>query len=155
MTYQLGKRSIDTLKGVNQNLVSVVELAITLTTQDFTVVEGLRTLARQKELVAKGASKTLNSRHITGHAVDVYPWLNGQVDVNAHEKYFITIAEAMREASLKLKVPLVWGGAWDGALGIYETASEGSKVYIKRKRASGGRPFIDMPHFELSRSVYK
>ena len=75
MTYKLGTRSLQSLSGVHPDLVAVVKRAIQITPQDFTVIEGVRNIERQKQLVAKGASKTMNSRHITGHAVDMVPWL--------------------------------------------------------------------------------
>ena len=80
MTFKLGVRSRERLQGVHPDLVRVVELAIQLTPVDFTVLEGLRTLERQKALVAAGSSKTLNSRHLTGHAVDLGAWVDGRLD---------------------------------------------------------------------------
>jgi len=77
--YQLGPRSKQRLKGVHPDLVKVVERAIEITTVDFTVLEGLRSPERQKALVEIGASQTLNSRHITGHAVDLGAWVEDEV----------------------------------------------------------------------------
>ena len=73
MTYALGKRSLERLVGVHPDLVRVVKRAIELTDHDFSVIEGLRALETQRAYVAKGASKTMNSRHLTGYAVDLYP----------------------------------------------------------------------------------
>lgn len=81
--YKLGPRSQTRLKGVHPDLVKVVERAIEITTVDFTVLEGLRDPARQKTLMESGASQTLNSRHITGHAVDLGAWVDNQVDWSA------------------------------------------------------------------------
>ena len=75
--FKLGARSISNLRGVHPDLVAVVKRAITITEIDFTVTEGLRTKERQAQLVKAGASKTMNSRHITGHAVDVAAWVDG------------------------------------------------------------------------------
>jgi len=75
----LSQRSRDKLAGVHPDLVRVVERAIELTEIDFVVTEGLRTVERQKQLVAAGASATMNSRHITGHAVDVAALVAGEV----------------------------------------------------------------------------
>lgn len=110
MSYALGERSRKSLEGVHPDLVSVVERAIKLTEQDFMVIEGLRTVERQKKLLAEGKSKTMNSRHLTGHAVDLCPY---PVDWNDHSK-FKAIADAMKEAAEELNVPIEWGGDWKG-----------------------------------------
>lgn len=108
MSFALGDRSRKNLDGVHHDLVSVVELAIKLTEQDFMVIEGLRSLERQKKLLAEGKSKTMNSRHLTGHAVDLCPY---PVDWNDHNKFKV-IAEAMKAASEELDIPIEWGGDW-------------------------------------------
>ena len=105
--YRLGNRSLENLEGVHPDLVAVVERAISLTPQDFTVLEGLRTLDRQKELVADGKSTTLNSRHLTGHAVDIAPW-----PISWDWDKFYPIADAMKEAAQELDVDIEWGGDW-------------------------------------------
>lgn len=125
--FVLGSVSKNNLKGVHPDLVKVVERAISLTTVDFRVIEGLRSKQRQVELVNKGASKTLNSRHITGHAVDVAALVGGAIrwDWPLYDK----IAKAFKQASKELNIPIVWGGDWE--------------------------TFKDGPHFELDRSIYK
>ena len=125
--YVLGTVSKNNLKGVHPDLVKVVEKAITLTEIDFRVTEGLRSKTRQIELVNKGASKTLNSRHITGHAVDVVALIGGSVrwDWPLYDK----IAKAFKQSAKELNIPIVWGGDW--------------------------KNFKDGPHFELDRNVYK
>lgn len=132
--YQLGKRSRSRLEGVHPDLVAVVEKAIQITEQDFSVGEGLRTLERQKVLVAEGKSTTLNSRHLTGHAVDLLPYpFHGDVDedgipnIEDWDQYY-PIADAMKLSASKLDVDLEWGGDW--------------------------RTFKDGPHFELSWGSY-
>lgn len=107
-------------------MVEVVKLALKLSEVDFAVLEGLRTPARQQELFDAGASKTLNSRHLTGHAVDLGAYVNGKIrwDWPLYHK----IAEAMKAAALVRGVDIVWGGDW--------------------------RTFKDGPHFELNRKVY-
>lgn len=82
MVYVLGPTSNRNLAGVIPPLVAVVEDAIEITTQDFCVYEGLRREARQKQLVAQGYSKTLESKHLRqldgfGHATDLVPWIQG------------------------------------------------------------------------------
>lgn len=76
--YKLSKKSLDRMKGVHPDLVKVVKRAIQISEVDFTVTEGLRDIERQRELVKSGASKTMNSRHLTGHAVDLIALKNGQ-----------------------------------------------------------------------------
>lgn len=108
--YKLGARSKQRLKGVHDDLVKVVERAIEITTVDFTVLEGLRDPERQKTLMESGASQTLNSRHITGHAVDLGAWVDNQVDWSWPLYY--KIAAAMKEAAKQVDVPIEWGGDW-------------------------------------------
>ncbi|MBU3742387.1 MAG: M15 family metallopeptidase, partial [Candidatus Kapabacteria bacterium] len=106
-TFVLGKGSLKELKGVHPDLVKVVKRAIVLTTQDFTVHDGLRTIEEQREYVARGASTTLTSRHLTGHAVDLVPYINGKLRWEWPPIY--AIAEAVRTAAVELDVPLRWG----------------------------------------------
>lgn len=110
MSYKLGIRSKHRLKGVHPDLVAVVKRAIEITDVDFTVLEGMRTLKRQEELVAKGASKTINSRHLTGHAVDLGAWVDGTVRWDWPLYY--KIADAMLQAAKELDVKVEWGGHW-------------------------------------------
>jgi peptidoglycan L-alanyl-D-glutamate endopeptidase CwlK len=126
MPFKLGARSIERLQGVHPDLVRVVHRAIALTPVDFTVLEGLRSPERQKILVASGASQTLNSRHITGHAVDLGAWVDNQVDWSW--PLYTKIANAMKAAANELGISIVWGGDW--------------------------KTFKDGPHFELDRKVY-
>lgn len=107
MGYVLGNKSRRRLYGVHPDLVLVVNKAIEITTQDFTVLEGLRTLERQQQLYNTGKSKTMNSRHLTGHAVDLAPW-----PISWDWEYFYPIAEAMKAAADEVGVPIEWGGDW-------------------------------------------
>lgn len=111
MPYKLGLKSKFRLRGVHPDLVRVVSRAIELTSVDFTVLEGLRSTIRQVELLKSGASKTMKSRHLTGHAVDLGALVNGSVrwDWPLYHK----LAEAMKVASLELLIPIEWGGDWD------------------------------------------
>jgi len=108
--FKLGSRSLKRLVGVHPDLVKVVHRAIEISEVDFTVLEGIRSLSRQKELVAKGASKTMRSRHLTGHAVDLGAWVGGEVrwDWPLYHK----IAKAMKQAAKELDQPIEWGGDW-------------------------------------------
>jgi peptidoglycan L-alanyl-D-glutamate endopeptidase CwlK len=122
LTFVFSKRSEDNLKDVHPDLVRVVRHALTITPIDFVVIEGLRTVARQKALYEKGATWTMNSRHLTGHAVDLAAWVDGTIrwDWPLYEK----IAFTMKTAALKEDVTIVCGVDWK----------------VK-----------DGPHFELSR----
>jgi peptidoglycan L-alanyl-D-glutamate endopeptidase CwlK len=126
MTYRLSERSQARLAGVHPDLVRVVHRALALSTVDFAVIEGLRTPERQAELRQAGASKTMNSRHLTGHAVDLAPFIAGEVRWDWPP--FHQIAAAMKAAAAAEGVALVWGGDW--------------------------RTFRDGPHFELDRKAY-
>lgn len=110
MGYRLGLRSLNNLRGVHPDLVAVVKKAIAITDVDFTVIEGLRTQARQKELYRKGATKTMRSRHLDGHAVDIAPYVDGKVRWDW--PLFYPIADAMKDAAEELGIPIEWGGDW-------------------------------------------
>lgn len=108
--FVLGKRSLQRLQGVNPDLVRVVKRAIEITPVDFTVIEGIRTLERQKQLVAAGASKTMRSRHLTGHAVDLAPIVGGEVRWDW--PLFHVLAPAVKQAAAECGVAIEWGGDW-------------------------------------------
>ena len=110
MTYKLGPTSLLRLQDVHPDLVKVVERAIQLSEIDFTVLEGRRTKERQAELLKAGATTTMNSRHLTGHAVDLGAFVGGEVrwDWPLYHK----IAAAVKQAAKEVGVPIEWGGAW-------------------------------------------
>jgi peptidoglycan L-alanyl-D-glutamate endopeptidase CwlK len=110
MTYVLGRGSLSKLTGVHPDLVRVIKRAIEITPVDCTVLEGVRTIAQQRANVAKGASTTMRSRHLTGHAVDIAPLANGKVswDWALYHK----LAPAVKQAAKELNVPIEWGGDW-------------------------------------------
>lgn len=110
MTYKLGPTSLLRLQDVHPDLVKVVERAIELTEIDFTVLEGRRTKERQAELLKAGATTTMNSRHLTGHAVDLGALVGGKVRWDWPLYY--KIADAMKAASAELDIPVEWGGDW-------------------------------------------
>lgn len=134
MSFKLGVRSRQNLQGVHPDLVKVVERAIQITKQDFTVIEGMRTRQRQAQLVKSGASRTMNSRHLTGHAVDLAAWTGREI--NWDPKLYGEIKEAMFIAGHELNVPLRWGGDWDG---------DGDTT---------DQNFHDLVHFELPAKHY-
>lgn len=110
MSYQFSQRSLDRMKSLHPDIVQVMKLAISRSPVDFTVLEGMRSVDRQKHLVAKGASTTMNSRHLTGHAIDIAPLDNGSVswDWPLYHK----LAPVIKEAAEELGVDLEWGGDW-------------------------------------------
>ena len=126
MSFRLSARSRRALEGVHRDLVAVAEAAIQRTTVDFMVTEGLRSPDRQAALLRAGASRTLNSRHLTGHAVDVAAWVDGQVRWDW--PLYPRIAEAFKSAAAERGVALNWGGDWP--------------------------TLRDGPHFELDRRAY-
>ncbi len=108
--FKLGTRSRGNLQGVHPDLVKVVERAIQITKQDFVVIEGLRTAKRQAQLVKEGKSQTTNSRHLTGHAVDITPWVDGEISWDW--KFYSEVRNAMLQAAAELKIDIEWGGNW-------------------------------------------
>lgn len=124
--YKFSKRSLKNLTGVHPDLVKVAELAIKRTPVDFGIIEGLRTAERQKELVAKGASRTMNSRHITGHAIDFACFVGSELRWDW--ALYNQVGPVFEECAKELGIPIVWGGRW--------------------------RSFPDGPHVELDRRTY-
>lgn len=110
MPFKLGLRSLNNLRGVHPDLVRVVQKAITLSKVDFTVIEGVRTIERQRELYAKGATRTMRSRHLHGLAVDIVPYVAGQVRWDW--PLFDPISSAMFKAAEAEGIPVEWGGNW-------------------------------------------
>ena len=149
MTFSLSQRSLDKLAGVDQRLVDVVKRAIQITTIDFGVTCGLRTVEEQKRLVASGASQTMDSNHVKGRAVDLVAYVGNRAswELNLYDD----IALAMKSAARELKVPIRWGAAWNVPdLTKWNGTMEGAmNYYIDTRRKQNQRPFIDAPHFEL------
>jgi peptidoglycan L-alanyl-D-glutamate endopeptidase CwlK len=114
--YRFSERSLRNLEGVHPDLVRVMHRAIAITEVDFTVIEGLRTRERQKKLVEKGASTTMNSRHLTGHAVDIVPFVDedgdGDREISWHWPFYAQLAPFVFRAASAEGVPIEWGGNW-------------------------------------------
>ena len=106
----MDERSKKNLEGVNEKLVRVVTRALEISPVPFIVIEGLRTVERQKQLVAKGASQTMKSLHIVGRAVDIVPTVDGQIRWDW--PLFYKLAPAMKQAAKELGIEIVWGGDW-------------------------------------------
>jgi peptidoglycan L-alanyl-D-glutamate endopeptidase CwlK len=154
MPYRLSALSRRHLVGVHPDLVACVQEAIALTPQDFRVQEGVRTVARQRALLASGASQTMDSRHLTGHAVDLVALVGGVPRWDWPLYY--SIVPAMAEAARKLRLPLIWGGTWAycGNILTPEDAELAVLAYGDASRAKGRRPFTDGPHYQLDRRAY-
>ena len=149
--FYLSQRSKNRLRGVHPDLVAVVRRALQISERDFSVAEGLRSEERQRQLFNAGKSQTMNSRHLTGHAVDLFPYpTNGDVDadgvlsIHDWDEYYPQ-ADAMLKASKELNVPLRWGGNWKVADVRYWEGD--AKELHKAYRGS----FPDGPHWEISR----
>ncbi len=115
---------IEKLKGVHPHLCKVVEES--LKRIPFKITEGLRTYQRQQQLFKEKKTRTLNSRHLTGHAVDVAALVDGKVSWDF--PHYQKIAAVMKEVASEYNIPIVWGGDW--------------------------KTFVDGPHFELDRKKY-
>jgi len=149
--FKLSARSLRTLGGVHGDLEAWARRLIEVTPIDFVVLEGVRSRARQAELVASGASQTMNSRHLTGHAVDLGAWV-GSIRWDAGLYY--QLADAGRQACLEVGVPIRWGGAWARLDLATAPASELVQAYAATSASQGRRAFIDLPHFELPATRY-
>lgn len=152
MTFFLGAKSRAELHGVHPRLVVVVERAIQITPVDFGVHDGLRTLEHQRRLFNSGASKTMSSKHLPqppdgyGHAVDLVPYIGGQLRWEWPPIY--SIAAAVRQAAQELDVRLVWGGVWDRVLNELRGPL---KPHVEEYCARHPGPdFIDGPHYQLA-----
>lgn len=148
--FNLSQKSLNKLEGVDGSLVKVVKRAIEITTIDFSVIEGLRSIERQKELVAKGASQTLKSKHIEGRAVDLLAYVDGRGSWEL--PLYDNIADAMKQAAIELNVSIRWGAAWNinDIRQWSGTMEQAMNFYIQERLNQKKRPFIDAPHFELN-----
>jgi peptidoglycan L-alanyl-D-glutamate endopeptidase CwlK len=149
MPFKLSNRSLTKLNGVDERLVEVVKIAIQYTKVDFAVIEGVRTLQRQKELVSSGASQTLNSKHINGLAVDLMAYIGSRAswELNLYDD----IADAVKIGAQQVDVPIRWGGAWNVPdIRKWEgTMQDAMDFYVDTRRSQKQRVFIDAPHFEI------
>ena len=126
MTFSFGNKSKERLSGVHPDLVGVMEEAIKESPLDFSITEGLRTKERQQELFSAGKSQTMNSRHLTGKAVDIAVIKDGTVTWDF--KYYQLVADHIKKVAKELGIDIIWGGSWVS--------------------------FKDGPHFELNKSKY-
>lgn len=140
--YKFGKRSLNNLKGIHPILVQLMMQAITHSPYDFTITDGLRTTEMQQKLYAKG--RTTEGKVVTnadgvknksnhqakddgyGYAVDLYPYIDGSVRLNALPE-LKEIAQHIKKVAEEMDIKISWGGDWN----------------LKGKMKK------DYPHFEL------
>ena len=122
----LPEKSVLKLNGVHPHLSKLILECSRTIESEFIITEGLRTLARQKILLAAGATRTLKSRHLNGHAVDLAVLINNEVRWDW--PLYAKLAAEVKKVASKMKIQIVWGGDW--------------------------KSFRDGPHFELDRSFY-
>lgn len=149
MAFKLSQKSIDRFDGVKNELIDVVTRAIEISTVDFGVTEGLRSIETQRKYVETGKSQTMDSKHLTGDAIDLVAYINGQVswELNLYDN----LADAMKQAAIEKNVGIRWGAAWNVPdIRLWRgTMEEAMNYYIDERRKQNKRPFIDGPHFEL------
>ena len=153
--FKLSNRSLEKLEGVNPVLVETVKEAIKLSSVDFGVIYGVRSLEEQKKLYESKRSQTMKSKHLiqddkTSHAVDLmaYDGNNPSWDLVMYDD----IADAMKAAAKETGAKICWGASWhieditkwDG------TMEEAMNAYVDLRRSQNRRPFIDGPHFQLN-----
>jgi peptidoglycan L-alanyl-D-glutamate endopeptidase CwlK len=141
MSFVFSQKSLDNFEGVHERLVAVTKKALELSSQDFSVTCGVRTKEEQARLVEIGKSQTMDSRHLTGHAVDVVPY-----PITWDWEYFFPIADAFIKAAKLEGVPIRWGGNWR----VKDTRKWHGTAKLLNQKYPGGFP--DGPHFEIPRS---
>lgn len=154
MGFKLSRKSLGKLEGVHPDMVAVVKRAIELTTVDFGVIQGVRTIEEQKANVAAGRSQTMKSKHLPqhdgySHAVDLMAYVgkNASWEMSLYDN----IADAIRMAAEELDVQIRWGCAWhiDDIRDYDDSMEDAMMDYIDLRRSQGRKPFLDGPHFEL------
>ena len=147
--FTFGAGSARKLRGVNEALVTIAHEALAISRVDFSITSGVRTPKQQKALVEAGKSWTMDSRHLTGHAIDVCGWVDGATSY--HSDHLFAIAEAMCSAAVAVGYPVRWGGAWhigdirDVKIDMADLNAE----YDRLRKSQGRVPSHDLPHFEL------
>tara|TARA_Y100001972_G_C7586409_1_gene294042 strand:- start:227 stop:664 length:438 start_codon:yes stop_codon:yes gene_type:complete len=134
MNFKFGKSSEEKLQTVRPELADVARKALELSSIDFGITEGLRSEQKQKQLVSEGASKTMKSKHLTGHAIDIVCYADGKITWDL--EHYQTAAYAFGLASKELDVQIRWGGNWSG----YKTGDF---------KLDPNNKFVDAVHFEL------
>lgn len=149
--FQFSNRSVLRLQGVKDDLVDVAMRAIEISDVDFGIQQGLRSVEEQKRLVRIGASQTMQSKHLTGDAIDIIVYHNGKY-VWTPVSLYISVAQAFQDAAREFDERIRWGAAWHiedfGKFsGNAQSATDG---YVALRRREGKKPFLDYGHMELN-----
>lgn len=157
MAFVFGAKSENNLKKVHPDLVRVMRRALKISPIDFSIIEGARTIDRQRQLVASGASQTMKSNHLIQqdgfvYAVDIAPYVGG--NIRWDWPLYYNLAEAVKKAAKVEGVPIIWGGVWDKRINALSSIEKEVELYGQRRRLAGKKPFLDGPHFELDRKAY-
>jgi peptidoglycan L-alanyl-D-glutamate endopeptidase CwlK len=126
MPYIFGEKSLEKLSTVHPDLQKLFKQAITSSPLDFSITEGIRSLERQKELVAAKKSQTMNSRHLSGKAVDIAVFVDGKLTWDL--KYYKIVTDHIKVVAKLNDVAIVCGIDW--------------------------KSFVDGPHIELDKKLY-
>ena len=145
--WKFGGRSKRLLKDVDKNIQQLAKRALLLSEVDFGVICGMRTKSEQRLLVASGASKIMNSKHLTGDAMDILTYLGSRGSYDS--RLYFKVAEAVKTASIELGIPVRWGGCWKNIGVKGANLDEYVAEYVARKITQGKTPFLDFGHFEL------
>lgn len=137
------------LEGLHHDLICIVMQAAAISPVQFVITEGLRSIAEQRAKVAAGKSQTMLSRHITGHAIDFAPIVEGKADYSWATIF--QVVDAFREAAEELGHPIRWGGCWQI---MNAPAQEMFDEYVESKRQLHEKPFLDGVHIELPAALY-
>ena len=133
--------------GVDRRLIDCMTHAADTCPFDIMLLEGVRSVMRQSELLAAGASQTMDSAHITGEAIDLGPVIAGEARWDW--PLFYVLAEHMQKAARILGTAIRWGGCWDTELSAGPQPEAIASGYASRRKAMGKKAFLDGPHFEL------
>ncbi len=134
---RFGRRSKSRLKGVNAKLVNVLNEAIKI--YDFTIIEGVRTKRRQKQLYDQGKTKVLHSKHMDGFAVDIAPYPVNFEDI----KRFFYLAGIIKIIGMRLGANIRWGGDWN------QDQVFTSRDVANKTGTDSTQNFNDYVHFEI------
>ena len=147
-------KSIAEMWGVHWEITVPAHIAIRSCPVDFTFFDGLRTGQEQARNVATGASRTLETKHLTGDAGDLVPWVDGKLSWDWPP--CILVARSMREAIRFLGISQTWGGVWDRRLeDLSDDLEREVSLYHERYKAKHGplkKPLFDGVHFERART---
>lgn len=146
--FRFSKASNDKLDQVDENLAKVFRHILPKSPFDLSILEGLRSIERQEALYKAGKSKTMRSKHLKGHAVDVGVWYDGKITWDL-DKY-VMVADCVNIYLPELYLngwSLRWGGAWHASFPNKEQTAQ--QMMDEYQDKSEGRGFIDAIHWEI------